>query len=222
MAVVVIILLAVLIIVRRPRQEPPSEPQRQAELDSFIRQAERMEDSLVRHKPYYRQSQSYHHNTRYEEEQHLQPADTEGFHPYQPKEFLVFNLNDADTTDLKQLNGIGSTFAKRIVKYRDLLGGYVNKEQLKEVYGMTPELYAKILPHLNIGQGTIRLLSLNSSPLDSLKRHPYLDYQQAKAIVTYRQKGGTFRSANDLLKVNLFDQKTIDKIAPYLKEGKTE
>lgn len=52
-------------------------------------------------------------------------------------EKLLIELNAADTTELKKLDGIGSAYAKRIVKYRDLIGGFVRKEQLLEVYGLT-------------------------------------------------------------------------------------
>ena len=36
----------------------------------------------------------------------------------------IVELNTADTTILKKVPGIGSTFARRIVKYRELLGGF--------------------------------------------------------------------------------------------------
>lgn len=59
---------------------------------------------------------------------------------------LVVNLNDADTTTLMLIHGIGPTFASRIVRYRDRLGGFTHKEQLLEVYGFTPELLNHIAP----------------------------------------------------------------------------
>ena len=53
----------------------------------------------------------------------------------------VVELNSADTTALKKVPGIGSVFAKRIIKYRELLGGFYSVEQLGEVYGIDEERY---------------------------------------------------------------------------------
>ena len=40
------------------------------------------------------------------------------------------DLNIADTLTLKKLKGVGSVYSNRIIKYRDLLGGFSNKRQL--------------------------------------------------------------------------------------------
>lgn len=133
---------------------------------------------------------------------------------------LIFELNSADTLDLQQLRGIGPVYASRIVRYREALGGFYNIEQLKEVYGFTPELYASVTPYLTLDSATssttIRKIHLNTATLNELKHHPYLDYYQAKAIVNYRRQGGTFTTINDLLKVTLIDEKTFHKLKPYL------
>ena len=49
---------------------------------------------------------------------------------------VVVEINTADSAELMRLNGIGASFSRRIVKYRNLLGGFISKEQLLEVYGM--------------------------------------------------------------------------------------
>ena len=50
------------------------------------------------------------------------------------------SLNKSDTADWKKVPGIGSSYAKRIVKYRALLGGYKSVEQLKEVIASYPNV----------------------------------------------------------------------------------
>lgn len=52
------------------------------------------------------------------------------------REVLVLDLNACDSLDLQQIRGIGKVRAARIYKYGKRLGGYVNVEQLKEVYGI--------------------------------------------------------------------------------------
>ena len=133
-----------------------------------------------------------------------------------PSETKKIELNTADTTDLKELRGIGSGYAKRIVKYRQQLGGFYKPEQLLEVHGFTQELYEKVSPNIIIDGDEMRKINLNTATIDQLKRHPYLDYYQAKAIVNYREKYGKFATVNDLLKANLIYQETFDKIKPYL------
>ncbi|MBR5696262.1 MAG: helix-hairpin-helix domain-containing protein [Paludibacteraceae bacterium] len=63
-------------------------------------------------------------------------------------EHLRIELNSADTTELKQLRGIGSKLSQRIVKYRKKIGGFTRKEQLKDIYGLSEETYRHILPHV--------------------------------------------------------------------------
>ncbi|MBR5027803.1 MAG: helix-hairpin-helix domain-containing protein [Bacteroidales bacterium] len=133
-----------------------------------------------------------------------------------PAETKKIELNTADTSDLKELRGIGSGYAKRIVKYRERLGGFCKPEQLLEVYGFTPELYEKVAPNITIDGDELRKINLNTATIDQLKRHPYLDYYQAKAIVNYREKYGKFSTVNDLLKANLIYPETFEKIKPYL------
>lgn len=129
---------------------------------------------------------------------------------------LVFELNTADTLDLQQLRGIGPSYARRIVKYRQLLGGYVRVEQLREVYGMTEELYQQVAPHVTVDASRARKLAVNTATVDQLKRHPYLDYYQAKAIVNFRNSGVRFGGVEELSQVNLLDEETLRKIAPYI------
>ncbi|MCD6596068.1 MAG: helix-hairpin-helix domain-containing protein, partial [Bacteroidales bacterium] len=98
----------------------------------------------------------------------------------------LIELNGSDTIELKRLPGIGSVFAARIVGYRELLGGYYKKEQLMEVYGLSPQTYNNVLTLINIDTNLIRKLDLNSSDFRDLLRHPYLNKYQTEAILQYR------------------------------------
>ncbi|MDR2556733.1 MAG: ComEA family DNA-binding protein [Bacteroidales bacterium] len=135
---------------------------------------------------------------------------------YMQKKQFVATLNSADTNDLKELRGIGSGFARRIVAYREKLGGFVRKEQLKEVWGIDSALYSKIAQQVTIDASKIRKININTATIDILKKHPYLDYYLAKEIVKYREKHGTFTTIDDLQKVNLIDSGTYNRIKPYL------
>ena len=90
----------------------------------------------------------------------------------------TIDLNSADTTLLKRVPGIGSSFARRIVKYRDLLGGYYVVEQLQEVYGMDRERYDAIYPYFTVGTA-VRPLTLT---IDSISYHPYLSWRHKRTL----------------------------------------
>lgn len=130
-------------------------------------------------------------------------------------EGTVINLNLADTTELKKIPGIGSSYAKRICGYRKLLGGYHRLEQLQEVYGMYEELYEQIIPYFDIDTNELRKIQVNRASLDQLKAHPYLDFYQAKAIVEVRKKNGRIDAMQDLLLLEEFSSDDRERLAPY-------
>lgn len=132
------------------------------------------------------------------------------------KKPLHINLNSADTTELKQLKGIGSSFAKRIVKYRDALGGFVKLEQLNEVYGMTPEMIALIETNIFIDGLNIQKIDVNSASVEELKAHPYIDWKVANSIVQIRNNYGKFASVDGIMKSVLIDEVLFHKLKPYL------
>ncbi|MDR0543151.1 MAG: helix-hairpin-helix domain-containing protein [Dysgonamonadaceae bacterium] len=131
-------------------------------------------------------------------------------------EGTVIELNEADTTALMHIPGIGPSFAKRITGYRNILGGYYRIEQLQEVYGMYEELYTKIIPYLKVNPATVIRLPINSASLDKLKAHPYLNFYQAKAIVELRKKKGRLTGVEDLQLLEEFTPEDRIRLTPYL------
>ncbi len=133
----------------------------------------------------------------------------------QSKLFVV-ELNSADTLDLKELKGIGSGFARKIINYKKKLGGYISKFQLLEVYGFTPELLAQIEKQLTIDATKIRKIDINTASLDEMKQHPYWDYYIAKAVYRYRTEHQKFNSVDEVQKISLITPEVFQKIKPYL------
>lgn len=128
----------------------------------------------------------------------------------------IIELNSADTTQLQQIKGIGPGFARRIVGYRKRLGGFVNIEQLHEVWGMTPELYRSIAPHFSVNPKLIQTINVNKASIERLKYHPYLNFYKAKAIYELRLTKGSLKSVKELKNIDVIDQETLAKIEPYL------
>lgn len=140
----------------------------------------------------------------------------------QRKQPLTVELNGADSLTLQLLHGIGPAYARRIVRYRERLGGFVSTDQLLEVYGFTPELLTHIRPHITLDTTAIKPISINSIGLKELSRHPYIEYYQARDIITLRRKGVTFSSADDLRAVPSMADSTLRRILPYLDFGLAE
>lgn len=129
---------------------------------------------------------------------------------------LTVELNNADTTTLMLLHGIGPAFARRIMKYRERLGGFTHKEQLLEVYGFTPELLNHIAPYLTLDTGSIRHIPVNSVELKAFIKHPYVDYYFARDLINLRSRGATFTSPDDLRAIPSCTDSMLTKLLPYL------
>ncbi len=134
------------------------------------------------------------------------------------KEFTktVVDINSADTGMWKQLRGIGSGYARRIVNFRNKLGGFVSVEQVAETYGLPDSVFQQIKPQLKNTTAVVRKISLNKSTVEELKAHPYIGFSVAHAIVQYRKEHGNFSSITELQKIGAIDEKLYQKISPYL------
>jgi competence protein ComEA len=127
----------------------------------------------------------------------------------------VVELNSADSLAIVYLKGIGPGFTKRILKYRLLLGGFHSTEQLKEVYGMNDSTYAILTSQIVIDKNQITKIPINAIDLQSLRKHPYFNFQSAQAIINYRSKHGKLTEA-DVLGLGVIPQEKLALILPYL------
>ncbi len=128
----------------------------------------------------------------------------------------MINLNEADTSELIVLPGIGSKLSARIVAFREKLGGFYAVEQVGETYGVPDSTFQKIKGRLQVDGNSIRKINVNSATKDDLKAHPYIRWNLANAIVEYRNQHGAFSSLEELKNIVLIDEGTFQKIVPYL------
>ncbi|MHA8066768.1 ComEA family DNA-binding protein [Aquirufa sp. ROCK2-A2] len=128
------------------------------------------------------------------------------------------DINTADSLAWIALPGIGPAFAKRILAYREKLGGFYAVNQLKEVYGLDSVWVNNQIKNLHTGQGIYRKLSLQKTEWKDF-RHPYLPYAQAKIFLTYRRQHPEIATFQDLDKIQLIDKTIWNKLKPYLEEA---
>lgn len=128
----------------------------------------------------------------------------------------IVELNTADSTLLVSVKGIGPSFAKRILDYRERLGGFHSVVQLKEVYGMDEEKYAALKNSVKADSTYIRKININTAQAAELKKLPYLSWTAANGLVNYRKAHGNYRSVAGIRSCALITEELYVKIAPYL------
>ena len=129
---------------------------------------------------------------------------------------VVVEINTADSARLTQIRGIGPAFAKRIVEYRNRLGGFLTKDQLKEVYGIDAEKYSGLEHQVSVNPSRITKIKINEVDFEGLRRFPYLTNKQTNAIIQYRKQHGNYQSITDMQNIVILDANILRKIEPYI------
>ncbi|GAA4361994.1 hypothetical protein GCM10023185_29480 [Hymenobacter saemangeumensis] len=141
-------------------------------------------------------------------------------YPRKPRHLQPFDLNLADTTQLMQIRGIGRGRAKWVVQQRNLLGGYVHKDQLDDIFVLrdAPDLRDSLKKYTFIAPGFVpQQVAINTATFDEMYGHPYIRKSLARLIVAYRQQHGPFKSADELQAMPRLKPEEWEKMRPYLR-----
>lgn len=157
-------------------------------------------EDYARIRPYVRIADGGEHYTARDEERHVR----------------LIELNGADAVALQALRGIGPAFSRRIINFRNALGGFVSVEQLQEVYGLPDSTYQHIKGKLCVNKELVRLIPVNTAAETDLARHPYIGRAAAAAIVKLRNELGRLDDPEHLRRIPLINDEKYRKIAPYL------
>ena len=129
----------------------------------------------------------------------------------------IVELNAADSMLLTSIKGIGSFYAKQILRYRKELGGFVSYSQFKEIWGLEKLDMSLFKDQTRIDTSLIRKININTVDIVGLRNHPYFGYKEAKVLVNYRKQHGNYRQVKDIRNIKVISPKLFRKIAPYLK-----
>jgi DNA uptake protein ComE-like DNA-binding protein len=135
----------------------------------------------------------------------------------QEKAMLLIELNSTDTLELQQLRGIGPGFARRIIAFRDRLGGFFHKRQMLEVFGMDTARYNLISDNLTVNPDSIHKIPLNSVSMKELMRHPYFPYPLARKIMEYRYSQKTFKNLEEVKTATGLSDSLFRRMVVYLR-----
>jgi DNA uptake protein ComE-like DNA-binding protein len=130
---------------------------------------------------------------------------------------VIIDINLATKEDLIKIYGIGEAISARILKQRESLGAFVSMEQLKEVWGLSPEVIENLNTHFKIlALPDIKKIDINNASVKELSQFPYFNYQLAKQIVTFRSMNGDIKNVTDLTKIKGLSIDKANIIALYL------
>jgi competence protein ComEA len=132
------------------------------------------------------------------------------------KPAVMVELNTADSAHLTLIKGVGPGFARRIIAYRKRLGGFYNKQQLKEIFGFDDSKYKDVKGQVTVNAGKVHKIDINQAEFEDLKNFPYLGYKQVNAIIQYRKQHGSYEALDEMRNVAILDDGILRKIAPYL------
>lgn len=128
----------------------------------------------------------------------------------------IIKLNSCNPKELMQIKGIGNTYASRIIKYRDMLGGYFSTSQLAEVYGLPEETIESAKKYLQIETNLIQKIFINTASWKILTTHPYINSDMANAIINSRKQNGYFTDFDNFKTVLNLSKTQQKKLKPYL------
>lgn len=133
--------------------------------------------------------------------------------PFKYPEGTLIDVNEADTSELKKIPGIGSVIARKIVAYRNKLGGFYSLDQLSEIDYVTPE----IIRWFKLGDSiSVERLKINELSIEKLRSHPYINFYQAKIIWEHRKKRGDIKSLSQLSLYEEFAEKDLERLSVYV------
>ncbi len=164
-----------------------------------------------------RRYSGFHSNNYRDSSRRYAGNDTISFTRYRKKAPAApIDINTADSAVWQSLPGIGPGYARRIIAFRNRLGGFYAVEQVAECYGLPDSTFQKIQPFLQIGNSSLKKLDLNLTDEKSLAAHPYIRYKLAHLIVQYRNSHAGFRAVSDLRNLPLVDEIIYRKIEHYI------
>jgi DNA uptake protein ComE-like DNA-binding protein len=133
------------------------------------------------------------------------------------EKIVIIDINRASQEDLIKIYGIGEAISLRILKFKESLGGFVSMEQMKDVWGLSPEVIENLNSHFKVSTlPNVKKIDINNASIKELSQFPYFSYQLAKQIVIFRSMNGDIKNIEDLTKIKGLSIDKANIIALYL------
>lgn len=123
------------------------------------------------------------------------------------------DVNTADTAMLRRIPGVGEKISDAIVRYRQRLGGFHCVNQLLDIKIVSPEL----LEWFTVSSSPdIQRININKASFQALNSHPYISYEQTKALLQYLRLYGEVKNEETLLSTGIFSKEDLERLRPYI------
>jgi DNA uptake protein ComE-like DNA-binding protein len=133
------------------------------------------------------------------------------------KRLTHFDINEAGSEQLERISGIGPELAQRILRFREVLGGFISEEQFNEVYQLEGQPLYDLKKYAFIGGGyTPKRIKINQASIEELGAHPYITKRCAEDIVRFRNVNGAIESEKLLANFKSVDKDSFEKLILYL------
>ena len=127
------------------------------------------------------------------------------------------DLNIATQEQLQKVSGIGEALSKRILTYREKLGGFSDDSQLYNVYGLNLEVVKRTLNEFTVKTPKeIVKMNLNTISASDIATIPGISFELAKKIWEFRTLRGEINDFSELEKIDGMTQRKLKGIQLYL------
>lgn len=127
------------------------------------------------------------------------------------------DLNTATEAELQVVSGIGEALSKRIVAYRDKLGGFSSDVQLHNVYGLRPDVVQRTLNWFTVKTPKkINKINLNIASASDIATVPGISFELAKKIWEFRKLRERIHDFSELEKIEGLTASKLEVIQLYL------
>lgn len=135
---------------------------------------------------------------------------------YPEKVQSIVELNSADSLTLEAMKGVGPYMVKRILQYRNRLGGFLYKEQITELNIIADSLYQPVSQYFTVDPSLIQKINLNTADYKTFTKHPYFSAETTNAILKYRKQHGPFANVQHISRIRSLKEEIGKKLLPYL------
>ncbi len=127
------------------------------------------------------------------------------------------DLNKATEVELQQVSGIGEALSKRIIAYREKLGGFSNDVQLYSVYGLEASVVQRSLNLFTVKTPKeIIKININTASASDISTIPGISFEMAKKIWEFRILREKISSIQELSKIEGMTERKLQLIHLYL------
>lgn len=132
----------------------------------------------------------------------------------QKPRIAVFDLNTASAEQLKEIKGVGEVLSKRIVKYRESIGGFDSYMDLEKVYGLDSDVIQEIKSSTTLSPKEIATVNINDASKNQLLDLPHIDFEIVSLILKERDQ--TRIKNLNFIPSDLLSDKEKDELNKYL------